>query len=90
MTATPYNGLSHFDTAIVPITPEELRRKGVLVDYKYFMPKKNIPLDDVEVQGGEYLKREVSEKLNNPDNVAAAIAQQGEDNLTTKMWWDAN
>jgi len=71
MTATPYNGLSHFDTAIIPIKPEDLRRKGVLVDYKYFMPKKNIPLDDVEVQGGEYLKREVSEKLNNP----AAIVQ---------------
>ena len=31
-----------------------------------------------------------SEKLNNPDNVAAAIAQQGGDLLTTRMWWDAN
>ncbi len=31
-----------------------------------------------------------SEKLNNPDNVAAAIAQQGGDLLTTRMWWDVN
>ena len=29
-----------------------------------------------------------SEKLNNPDNVAAAIAQQGGDDLLTRMWWD--
>lgn len=31
-----------------------------------------------------------SEKLNNPDNVAAAIDQQGGDSLLTRMWWDAN
>ncbi len=29
-----------------------------------------------------------SEKLNNPDNVAAATAQQGGDGLLTRMWWD--
>ncbi len=29
-----------------------------------------------------------SEKLNNPDNVAAAIEQQGGDTLLTRMWWD--
>lgn len=43
--------------------------------------------------GGEIPRRLVypgSEKLNNPDNVAAAIAQQGGDLLTTRMWWDAN
>ncbi len=31
-----------------------------------------------------------SEKLNNPDNVAAATAQQGGDTLLTRVWWDAN
>lgn len=43
--------------------------------------------------GGEIPRRlpyPGSEKLNNPDNVAAAIAQQGGDLLTTRMWWDAN
>jgi len=41
--------------------------------------------------GGEIPRRlpyPGSEKLNNPDNVAAAIAQQGGDLLTTRMWWD--
>ncbi|WP_142784770.1 SusD/RagB family nutrient-binding outer membrane lipoprotein [Changchengzhania lutea] len=31
-----------------------------------------------------------SEKLNNPDAVEAAIAQQGGDGLLTRMWWDEN
>ncbi|WP_418603297.1 SusD/RagB family nutrient-binding outer membrane lipoprotein [Hwangdonia sp.] len=31
-----------------------------------------------------------SEKLNNPENVAAAIEQQGGDSLLTRMWWDVN
>jgi hypothetical protein len=26
----------------------------------------------------------------NPDNYAAAIARQGEDRMTTRMWWDVN
>ncbi|CDF79694.1 SusD-like protein [Formosa agariphila KMM 3901] len=29
-----------------------------------------------------------SEKLNNPENVALAIEQQGPDGLLTRMWWD--
>ncbi len=29
-----------------------------------------------------------SEKLNNPKNVEAAIAEQGGDGLLTRMWWD--
>ena len=43
--------------------------------------------------GGEIPRRlpyPGSEKLNNPTNVAAAIAQQGGDLLTTRMWWDVN
>lgn len=42
--------------------------------------------------GGEIPRRLVypaSEKLNNPDNVAAATEQQGGDGLLTRMWWDA-
>lgn len=31
-----------------------------------------------------------SEKLNNPDMLAAAIEQQGGDGLLTRMWWDKN
>lgn len=43
--------------------------------------------------GGEIPRRlpyPASEKLNNPSNVEAAIAQQGGDLLTTRMWWDKN
>ncbi|MCI2228755.1 SusD/RagB family nutrient-binding outer membrane lipoprotein [Polaribacter sp. MSW13] len=43
--------------------------------------------------GGEIPRRlpyPASEKLNNPDNVEAAIVQQGGDLLTTRMWWDKN
>lgn len=53
-----------------------------------------IPIDAAaSLTGGEIPRRFVypgSEKLNNPDNVAAATAQQGGDELTTRMWWDAN
>ena len=29
-----------------------------------------------------------SEQINNPENYAEAIARQGPDNLTTRVWWD--
>lgn len=44
-----------------------------------------------DLTGGKIPRRFVypaSEKLNNPDNVAAATAQQGGDELLTRMWWD--
>lgn len=44
-----------------------------------------------QLTGGEIPRRFVypaSEKLNNPDQVAAATAQQGGDTLLTRMWWD--
>jgi hypothetical protein len=31
-----------------------------------------------------------SEQSNNPDNYAAALAAQGLDELTTRVWWDVN
>ncbi len=53
-----------------------------------------VPFDIAEtLTGGEIPRRFVypgSEKLNNPDNVEAAIAQQGGDDLLTRMWWDVN
>ncbi|WP_456376307.1 SusD/RagB family nutrient-binding outer membrane lipoprotein [Lutibacter sp.] len=53
-----------------------------------------VPFDlAASTTGGEIPRRLVypsSEKLNNPDNVAAATAQQGGDDLLTRMWWDAN
>jgi len=51
-----------------------------------------VPLDAAaSLTGGEIPRRFVypgSEKLNNPDNVAAATTEQGGDELTTRMWWD--
>lgn len=44
-----------------------------------------------DLTGGKIPRRFVypsSEKLNNPVNVAAAVAQQGGDGLLTRMWWD--
>ena len=31
-----------------------------------------------------------SEQTNNPDNYAEAVSRQGPDELTTRVWWDAN
>lgn len=31
-----------------------------------------------------------SEQTNNPENYAAAVARQGPDELTTRVWWDVN
>lgn len=53
-----------------------------------------IPADVADIlTGGEIPRRFIypgSEKLNNPDNVEAAIQQQGGDEVTTRMWWDVN
>lgn len=53
-----------------------------------------VPADVANIlTGGEIPRRFIypgSEKLNNPDNVEAAIQAQGGDELTTRMWWDAN
>lgn len=51
-----------------------------------------IPADVATTLTGGKIPRRLpypgSEKLNNPDNVAAAIEQQGGDGLLTRMWWD--
>lgn len=45
------------------------------------------------VTGGTIPRRmsySTSEETNNPENYAAAIAAQGPDELTTRVWWDVN
>jgi hypothetical protein len=45
------------------------------------------------VTGGTIPRRltySTSEQSNNPENYAAAIARQGPDELTTRVWWDVN
>lgn len=64
MTATPYNGLSFFDTYINPITPLELLKRGYLVDYKYYIPKTAIDSDGIEIKRGEFVSSQVSKKMN--------------------------
>tara|TARA_R110002073_G_scaffold40547_5_gene114928 strand:+ start:10827 stop:12314 length:1488 start_codon:yes stop_codon:yes gene_type:complete len=53
-----------------------------------------IPADVAATLTGGKIPRRLpypaSEKLNNPDNVAAATTQQGGDDLLTRMWWDVN
>ncbi|MFV0540585.1 MAG: SusD/RagB family nutrient-binding outer membrane lipoprotein [Aestuariibaculum sp.] len=53
-----------------------------------------VPADVATVLTGGEIPRRLpypgSEKLNNPNNVAAAIEQQGGDSLLTRMWWDNN
>jgi hypothetical protein len=50
-----------------------------------------VPIVSPSVTGTEITRRlpyPGSEVLNNPENVEAAIAQQGGNLLTTRMWWD--
>ncbi len=51
-----------------------------------------VPLNiAASLTGGKIPRRftyPASEKINNPDNVAAAVANMGGDELTTRMWWD--
>lgn len=64
MTATPYNGLNHFDIALTPITAEDLRKRGILVDYRYIVPEEKIDVSDIEVEGGEYKAAQVTVATN--------------------------
>ncbi len=51
-----------------------------------------VPLDiAAALTGGDIPRRftyPASEKISNPDNVAAAVSSMGGDKLTTRMWWD--
>lgn len=64
MTATPYNGLDFFDCFINPITPKQLRAKGFLVDYKYFIPKDSLDYSGIALKRGEWVGSQVAKKMN--------------------------
>lgn len=83
-TATPYKKLDHFDIAIQPITAEELRKRGVLVDYKYFI-EKQLDFSDVEIKNGIFNEAQLLRKLDNPKQIASSFSQWlrfGEDRQT--------
>ena len=86
MTATPYNKLGDvFDTYINPITAIELRRRGFLVDYKYFIPRDSVDYKNIIVKRGEWSAIQVSRKLNNPSMIKSCFdswLRHGEDRQT--------
>ena len=62
MTATPYNGLHHFDVVVSPESGRAtaLRDRGLLKDFRYFVPKNSYDLSDVEIKDGEYVREQAS------------------------------
>lgn len=54
VTATPYNGLSFYEKAIVPTTAEQLTKEGVLTPIKYIVPKKKIDALTLNLKNGDY------------------------------------
>lgn len=84
MTATPFNDLSFYDTYIEPIKPKELLAAGVLVPFKYFIPK-ILDLSDVKIQDGAYNKKDLSNKLDHPNAIKdsfEAWQELGDNRLT--------
>lgn len=69
MTATPYNGLDFFDCFIVPITANELRKRGILVDYQYVIPRKSLDYSGISLKRGEWISSQVSSKMNTPSMI---------------------
>lgn len=69
MTATPYNGLDFFDTFINPITPLELKERGFLVDYKYYIPKNTLDYTGISIKRGEWNSEQVAKKMNTPSMI---------------------
>lgn len=72
MTATPFNGLDHFDVCIEPIKPKELLKSGVLIDFDYKIPKL-IDYSDIEIVNGQFKADGVIKKLDNPKKIAEAF-----------------
>lgn len=84
MTATPYNGLDQFDVAIEPIKPRQLRDRGILVDFKYYIPKVQ-DFRDVEIKNGAWNAGKIQEKMNSPKMIQEAFKKwlmYGEDRQT--------
>ncbi len=69
VTATPFNGLDFFEDWVRPITADELKQRGFLVDYRYYIPKNSIDYSGVTISKGEWSTKQVSAKLNNPEMI---------------------
>lgn len=61
LTATPYNGLSHFDEYCRPITANELVEQGHLVPLNYYA-QKIINTEGIKLVAGEFHQEQLSEK----------------------------
>lgn len=84
MTATPFNGLDHFDVCIQPITPKELLKAGVLVDFEYTIPEL-IDYSDVGVVDGKFSTKDILRKMDHPKQIAASFQawqEHGDDRQT--------
>lgn len=55
VTATPFNGLSHFDEYVESITPKQLMEQGYLSPYTYIGPPIKIDTSKVDVRAGEFV-----------------------------------
>ena len=62
LTATPFNGLSHFDCWVQSITPRELMEQGYLVPYLYIAPPVRIDLSKIRTIDGDYSKGAVDKQ----------------------------
>lgn len=85
MTATPYNGLYHFDCIVSPITAKELNRQKILVDYRYVIPDEGIDTKEIDIVGGEYKKDQIKKETNKKKSIANAITAwdlNGEQRIT--------
>ena len=69
MTATPYGDLSIFDAYIEPIKPPELRSRGTLVGYKYYIPRTKLNYDGIVLAKGQWSTKQISLKLNNAEMI---------------------
>ena len=73
MTATPFNKLDMYDVCIEPITPRELLKKKILVDFKYYIPVQH-DLSDIEINNGVFKSSDVSKKFDNPKAIKESFS----------------
>jgi superfamily II DNA or RNA helicase len=73
MTATPYNGLDHFDTFINPITPLELKKRGILVEYDYKIPKEALDYSNIKITKGDWNAKDVTAKMDTPEMIKTSF-----------------
>ncbi len=72
MTATPFNGLDHFDVVLNPISARGLLKKGILVPFDYIIPKQ-LNFKDVEVVDGAFKTTDIIRKLDHPKAIAESF-----------------